>query len=481
MLPSIANEDSTRFSFWPHVRRFAVPPAMIETATARRRTGDWAGACAAAHVDVDLDLRSLARTHGGELAARIRADLRHLAPDLLRWHLPRVAPDGLLRPGLTVPLARYAAGRDGGEPVHLVVRTPPAWAGAGQRISLTLWDGSRTGAGTRRHPHPRPSRRFRLDLHRHLWDARRAGELRGRSGADRWPYDGSAAGPLPLEAHQPCQFARELEGRLPPGLPCAVDRWAAEAALVLHAEGRSGGPVTVRFGARRRLDLEWAADGTGAPSLRIAGERPAGGGPSATPVLPDAATWVPPDLELLRAGLIGPDALHPLVASALAPRRSAPPPPRDEGRSGGPQLVECRGALHRIGLVDGALVPLDHDPAEIRGEELLAALGGTPLPCLRVIDAAHRHPEALPDIRARLDHGDTVGALAAVEALLGPNAQLRNGTLRDALESAAQRRVTHGLFQAGLTGYGSRHEDPGGRNRGRPRDHRSHPREATTR
>ena len=47
---------------------------------------------------------------GRELAARIRADLRHLAPDLLRWHLPRVAPDGLLRPGLTVSLARYDPG-----------------------------------------------------------------------------------------------------------------------------------------------------------------------------------------------------------------------------------------------------------------------------------------------------------------------------------------------------------------------------------
>ena len=92
-----------------------------------------------------------------------------------------------MRPGLTVSLARYdPAGHDGGSTVHLVARTPPAWADAGQRISLALWDGS----GTSPHPHPRPNRRFRLDLHRHLWDARRTDELRMRSGAERLPTDG---------------------------------------------------------------------------------------------------------------------------------------------------------------------------------------------------------------------------------------------------------------------------------------------------
>jgi hypothetical protein len=129
-----ATADS-RLSLWRHVHDFAVPPSMIESATARRRVGDWAGACAAAHVDVELNLRALARSHGRELADLVRADLRHLAPDLLRWHMPRVAPDGLLRPGLTVSLAVY-------EPAgaHLVVRTPPGWADAGQRMSLALWD-----------------------------------------------------------------------------------------------------------------------------------------------------------------------------------------------------------------------------------------------------------------------------------------------------------------------------------------------------
>lgn len=150
MLTQTAHGDS-RLSFWPRVREFAVPPSMIDTATARRRAGDWAGACAAAGVDADLNPRSVARSYGQDVAARIRADLRHLAPDLLRWHMPRIAPDGLLRPGLTIGLVRYdTEGRDGVRPLYLVARTPPAWADGGQRISLALWDRPR-GARSARH------------------------------------------------------------------------------------------------------------------------------------------------------------------------------------------------------------------------------------------------------------------------------------------------------------------------------------------
>ncbi|GAA3800348.1 hypothetical protein ACFS5L_35230 [Streptomyces phyllanthi] len=483
MLTQTANGDS-RFSFWPRVREFAVPPSMIETATARRRSGDWAGACAAAGVDVDFNLRSLARTHGRELAARIRADLRHLAPDLLRWHMPRVAPDGLLRPGLTIPLARYdATGRDGPCPVHLVARTPPAWADAGQRISLALWDGSHSGFGAPRHPHPHPSRRFRLDLHRHLWDARRTGELRIRSAAD-----GQPAGPPPVEGHS--MPDPESQRTVPPGRRCAVDRWAAETRILLHAEGRSTGTATVRLGSRHRLLLDLVADvtevmdvtgvvdrdGAGPPVLRIT-EAPTDGDVSALPVLPDAATWVLPDLELIRSGAIEPDRLHPLVASALVPDHAPTGSPRAPDPAGQPCLVECRGAQHRIGLVDGVLAPLDHDPAEIRREELLVALTGTPLPCLRAIDEAHRHPDCLTGVRERLDHGDTAGALAVVEGLLGPDAVLRGGALRDELETAAQRRITYGLYRAGLMGPGPDRIRQGARRR--PRDQRSRPRHAT--
>ncbi|GAA3491578.1 hypothetical protein [Streptomyces cremeus] len=420
---------------WLRVRRYAVPPSMIENAAERRRVGDWAGACAAAGVDVDISLRDVRRAYGKDLAARVREDLRSLVPDLLRWHLPRIAPDGLLRPGLTIPLSRYNGA------LWLVVRTPPAWADAGQRVGLALWDGTRTAA--------RPDRRFRFDLHRHLWDARRTGELAVRAGV----------GPHP--------------GQLP-GLPhrewCAVDRWGEEARLLLREDGRvegtqgtegtqgaesseSGeGVVQVRVGRRRRVLLDTAEGGDG---LR------AEPGPldPGLPVLPDAATWVLPDLALLRAGLIGAGELHPLVGPVLVPDcqqdyRWAPAAEALDSGSGRPRYVDCRGARHRIGLVDGVLAPLDHDPAELRREELLVELTGTPLPCLRVVDEAHRNPHCLSGVRERLDHGDVAGALAVVEGLLGPAATLRSGALQEELAEAARRRIAYGLFRAGI-------EEPG--------------------
>ncbi|MFJ3516052.1 hypothetical protein [Streptomyces sp. NPDC090131] len=457
-------QGNSRLSFWLRVREYAVPASMIETATARRSAGDWAGACAAAGIDVDFDLRYLARSRGHDLAARIRADLRHLAPDLLRWHMPRIAPDGLLRPGLTVPLARYdtASQRDP-HPVHLVARTPPAWADGGQRISLALWDGSRSEAGPWGDPRrrARPDRRFRFDLHRHLWDARRTDELRVRAGADMLPGN-SLPEPDP-----------ELLRALPPGHRCAVDRWAAEAGILLRAEGRHTGGLVVRPGARQRLLLDLVADGPGPPLLRIGA--PADGSSTALPVLPDAATWTLPDLELIRDGSIGAGRLHPLVASALLPDHASTGRSTAADRPGAPRVVECRGEVHRIGLVDGVLAPLDHDPAEIRREELLAALTGTPLPCMQAIDTAHRQPDCLTGVRERLDHGDIAGALAVVEGLLGPDALLRAGALRDELEAAALRRVTYGLFRSGLTGPAPGRTRP---RDGRPRDHRLHPRQA---
>ncbi|MFB7935911.1 hypothetical protein [Streptomyces sp. NPDC056049] len=444
--------EDTRLSLWRRVRAYAVPPTMIETATARRLAGDWAGACAAAGVDLDLTPRALARTHGTELAARVRADLRRLAPDLLRWHLPRTAPDGLLRPGLTVTLAVYE-GHDGpggppARPIHLVARTAPAWADTGQRISLALWDGPPGGPDLRRrsaydpaaaHPHPHPSPRFRLDLHRHLWDATRAGELRARSGADRRPA-------LPSAPHDP------------PGPGWAVDRWAAEARLLLAADGPSAGPVLVRLGARHRLLLTPEPDGRARtePVPPAGGRlRPADGARAGRPaVLPDASTWTPPDLALLRAGLVTPDDLHPLVAEALVPGHRPTPGSGPTEAGDGPRFVECRGRWHRIGLVDGVLVPLDHDAAELLREELLVALSGTPLPCLRAIDEAHRGSECLTGVRERLAHGDTAGALAVVESLLGPEAVLRDGPLSEALARAAERKVLHGLYRAGLRATG---------------------------
>ncbi|GAA2689614.1 hypothetical protein [Actinoplanes palleronii] len=401
---SLVDGHHPRLLAWHHVRQYAVPPSMIKTATARRQAGDWAGACAAARVDPDLNTRFLDDRHGRALADEIRTDLLHLAPDLLRWHLPRIRT-GLLRPGLTLSLVRYSPR------LHLVARTAPAWADADQRITLALWDGSAAAGATR------PHRRFRLDLHRHLWDARHAAELRERSGAATWPATKGETADTWAE-----------DG-------CAAHRWEAEADLLRQAEGRPSDPVLVRLDARTTHLLPART----APSTTAAGK---------ALVLPDAATWIPPDLELLHAGLIEPGQLHPLVAAALAPGA----PPSTAPRPDQPRLVDCRGDQHRIALRDGVLSALDHDPVELLREEILVAFGGTPLPCLQVIDRAARRPETLVDIRARLDHGDLSGALAAVAVLLGPDAVLRDGPLRDELARVEQRHVTYQQYRAGLIG-----------------------------
>ncbi|RPF30105.1 hypothetical protein EDD96_6667 [Streptomyces sp. Ag109_G2-6] len=442
MASHFAEPIPARLLMWQRVREYAVPPSMIENATVRRAVGDWAGACAAARIDVDLDLRAVRDRHGTDLASRLRADLRRLAPDLLRWHMPRTAPDGRLRPGLTVCLARYGA--DGPAAPRLVVRTPPAWADAGQRMSLALWEGSRDGAPPP-HPHPHPDRRFRLDLHRHLWDGTRSAELARRCWAGETP-------PYGPESRDP-----EDHGPGPSRLP---KHWAAEAELLLRADGHGPrGAFTVRFGARGRGVFELVAPDDGhAPVLRPVREALSAQAAAALPVLPDAAARPLPDLELLRAGLLSADRLHPLVAAALPASGSVRPPVRGPVPEPGPAAsvgadphrVECLGEVHRIALRDGVLTAVDHEPAQLAREELLMALGGPGLPCLRAVDSVHRSPEALPAVRERLGHGDVAGALAVVESLLGPGAMLREGPLREALEAAVAGRLEDGRFRAGL-------------------------------
>ncbi|MET9200184.1 hypothetical protein [Gordonia sp. NPDC003585] len=428
-----------RLSFWLRVREFAVPPTMIHNATDRRLVGDWMGACVAAHVDVDLDLYDIRCRHGNEIAEQIRADLLCLAPDLLRWHMPRVAPDGLLRSGLTVALARYGDlesrfGTTGS--TYLVARTPPAWADAGQRISLTTWCGPPTATPLDlRHPHPKPNPRFRLDLHRCLWDATMVGDLRMLCGAGTFPR-------LNLTWSEVDRAAGY-----------AVDRWPSEAANLLRAHGHPTGRVRIRLD--RRNDLIVDVDGRNRqPRLRLIHDEPRGR-VTGLPVLPDAATRTLPDRELLETGALTPARLHPLVADALAPGWTSESGASSTDRSANTQrenhihYVNCRGRRHRIGLVDGVLSALDHDPDEIRREELLTALTGTPVPCLQAIDRAHRRPDCLTGVSERLDHGDVEGAMEIVTDLLGAESRLRSGPLDDALRIFSDQRDRYEAYRSG--------------------------------
>ncbi|WP_157442063.1 hypothetical protein [Actinoplanes awajinensis] len=94
---------------WRTVRRYAVPAPMIHRATERRLAGDWRGACSAADVAVDLDFSTIKSRFGTTAAGRVEQDLRHFAPDLLRWHLPRRPSTGhtALSPRRLSVLARY--------------------------------------------------------------------------------------------------------------------------------------------------------------------------------------------------------------------------------------------------------------------------------------------------------------------------------------------------------------------------------------
>jgi hypothetical protein len=75
-----------------------------------------------------VDLAAVRHVHGHEVAARVEVNLRHLVPDLLRWHLPRRPADGLLRHDMWFPLALFPGG-------PALVAHVPAGRDRPQRIS----------------------------------------------------------------------------------------------------------------------------------------------------------------------------------------------------------------------------------------------------------------------------------------------------------------------------------------------------------
>jgi hypothetical protein len=153
-------------------RRFGIPPGMIAAATRRRLSGDWRGACAAADVEVQLNLDAVLARHGADITASLLGDLRALAPDLLRWHLPRASHGcGRLLGGLVVPLARYPdrgggqRSRSGGV-LTLVAATPDYALAAGERIVLTTLEPQWTAADSRG-----SLQRYGLCDQRMFWDS----------------------------------------------------------------------------------------------------------------------------------------------------------------------------------------------------------------------------------------------------------------------------------------------------------------------
>lgn len=488
---------------WRKIRRYAVPRWMIEEATACRLDGDWRGACAAANVDVDFDLADVARVYGTDTAGALENDLRHLAPDLVRWYLPRKLPaHTTLRAKRLVLLAGYGERPAGGP--YLCVRTPPTGSGP-ERLTLTI---------------------SAQDVHtdnwlfaRYLWNARHADELRERCGGgiDRAPFhraDGKILQPNELPTADPG-----------PGDPAGHAEWvitwhdhghlerALEAAGILMDEELpadfefdwadsftlsrilAGTPLSLT--ALERQVREFAAMGFG-DQFRVAEEcgldlladihpyigfgdglfhrAPIRSGVRIRQVssddlqrereagrevqsIPDACSHRLPDLDLLRFGDITPGELHPLVSASLFPERvpqpgdgpPGPPPPS-------PATVECRGERHQV-LFTGGRLRGPHSDDEVRRERALRAFGGEITGCFAVEDAWRTGTGWLPDelreqrdeLFSRIEHGDAPGVLRMLEHGLDPHVRdSEQRTLLHLLHLLDHRKVLPALLKAGL-------------------------------
>ncbi|MFJ3204186.1 ankyrin repeat domain-containing protein [Streptomyces sp. NPDC086989] len=481
---------------WRRIRRHAVPGWMIERATGHRLAGDWRSACAAAAVDVRFDLPGLAARHGAPVAEAVEEDLRHLAPDLVRWHLPRVLGGRTtIEPDVRVLLARYGAGADA--PV-LSVATGPMIDGP-QRLQLHCTPVHPAELGRIHSGAVNQPRTEDWTALRPLWDARHTAALRDRhtGGADRLPFFRPDGTPLP-------------PGELPTADPGAADPAGhAEWVALLHARGeyaeaygaagverdlttpeevprygRVADPETVmgssaldltRLGAevhrlaatgageRFRLPVHWRGNllvetaGSG-PGDRVRARVAGWDELKDVPRLSLFAWKRLPDLELVRTGRITPGELHPLVAAALFPQSgpaAGPPGPAQAG----PVRVRCRGEWHEVHSRGGVLDLLPHSAEEQQRERAMRAFGGAIQGCFAVqqiwTTGEGRLPRALRaqrrELFLRAQHGDTPGVVALLDAGTDPRVRDARGyTLLHQLHLLDHGALLPRLLAAGL-------------------------------
>ncbi|GGM46220.1 ankyrin repeat domain-containing protein [Dactylosporangium sucinum] len=493
--------------------RHAVPAWMVERATRFRLAGDWRGACAAANIDIGFDLSWVARRKGVD-QARLVDDLRHLAPDLLRWHLPRHGGTGLLSPHTWLPLARYG---DYELSAHL-----PAHLRGPQRVTLQVEPGYLGHRGRRDDS---------LLHHRDRWDARRTGELLTRcGGVTRLPFFTTGGARLTPGGDDPegrierilmladagrhaeswAAAGFDVEVRLfDPGWdreridPAAFDpgrspqeRERIRRRIVEQSLAQTRPALTVLAGRARRIaeadpaglvriylrNHRWAVldrlDGP-RPRARIVSSpvRPAdeavpsrqpgeavvrretaefGLALSRIPVLPRTLTDWPDELAALRSGRLEPDDLHPLVAAVLFPART----PRAPAATGLPRTVrvECAGTTHQVAMRDGEIA-VPHPPAELDREAMLRALGGRAQGCFAARLGWRRPdirmPHRMRAVRARLMrivlHGDGPAVAALLDAGLDPHVRDEDGrTLLHLLPWLSGADLLPRLLAAGL-------------------------------
>ncbi|MEU9146364.1 ankyrin repeat domain-containing protein [Streptomyces sp. NPDC048349] len=443
---------------WRRIRRYAVPGWMIEQATAHRLAGDWRAACAAAAVDVGFDLPGLEARYGAAVAEAVAEDLRHLAPDLLRWHLPRLLGGRTtIAPAVRVLLASY--GGSGGPTLSV---TTPLMTEGSQRLRL--------------HCAPVATKKWNVyaghgfvsedwTAVRPFWDARRASELGARFTdpdglAERiarlWTREDvveayAAAGiACDLTVPTPQPYRRPTDPRaLLARMPVDPTRLSPEVARLVAAG--AGDRYRIAAGWRSHLLLEHA--GPEGLRARLIDQAEA----SAVPPLPRYAWQRLPDLELVRTGLITPGELHPLVAAALFPGAgpAAGPPGPDPGR---PVRVRCRGGWHEV-RSRGGVLDVPHTPEEQQRERAMRAFGGAVAGCFAVQQSwttgEGRLPRALQAQRheffLRVQHGDTPGVVALLDAGVDPRIRdARGRSLLHALHLLDHEVLLPRLLEAGL-------------------------------
>ncbi|BCJ73939.1 hypothetical protein CS0771_34830 [Catellatospora sp. IY07-71] len=468
--------ESAELSTWHRVRRFAVPGRMIAEATARREAGDWQGACAAARVDTDVDLAAVRARHGTETAERIAGELSAFAPDLLRWHLPRALGGRTsLATGVTFTLAPRVE-RVTPDTVALQVELPKTVDGS-QRLRLTVVQ--------LRDLAP-------LELPGYLWDAGEAAGLRQAYGgsASRLPFLTADGTPVPVDAYAAAvgddlparaeraaarQAAGDLAGAwreagmdLDETLPDARYSYyqvTRELVLAKRLHLIALAPAARELARRHRaenvlLSADWRVGFLFTPDgdtmrVRMTGDNHLR---SDTRSLAEPVHRVPPDLELLRAGLLTPAELHPLVRAALFPE-AAPEPAAPRRPGFGPVRVRCRGDWHRVDNSGGRLVPLDHTAEEVQREQTLRALGGKVAGCFAAEQGWHDGKTRLPrelqaqrrELMQTILHGDTDTLLELLDAGLDPFVRDgRGSTLLHLLRCLDHERLLPRLLAAGL-------------------------------
>jgi hypothetical protein len=494
--------DAVSMADWRRIRRYAVPQRMIAECQQARERGDWRAACTAARFDVAFE---------PELADEAARAAAHLAPDLLRWHLPRAlhGSTNLLsgRRYLLIPDEPVRSGT-----VLLTVRAPESLTRT-QRLTLGAVRGAAGLRGGRAAGVPA-----------YLWDARHAHGLRTALGgsAERLPLFDPAGDPLPEELigagdDAPAHAERVWQApRLAGGLTVAGmevrstgDGWAGTNQISHHLD-----PV------RLVHDVGWFAARFAEPTLAVYGSSY-----TYLKILADTepmrVSWVrtsvertdvdrlPPglhadmlrtsaDLELIRRGRLTPGHLHPLIRAALFP--GAPPAPPEPGplagfrqASGGPPgvrpappgagpsagspaglpalpevgplvggepvRVRCEGVWHEIDVRLGRLDPLAHTPEERQRERAMRAFGGPGVGCFEVGHVWYGAPGRLPrrlrayraDLWQRLIHGGTRLVVELLDAGLDPHLRdSAGGTLIHQLPAFDHRLLLPRLLAAGV-------------------------------